>query len=507
MTHLSRNGLAVVVVVNVLWGGGLFVAYMVRDGAPPAQASVGTPGPAVTSGPPVPSGTVVTIAGTPLAATVAATGLPTLEQKRAHLEAGPTGNPADDAVVVRSTGTAKGPHGRWEDRTGIALPPPVVAGAPMDPTAVTVHVKDQPIQQALTAVGTALGAKLVIYPSYVLRQSPFPRVTLDADGQPLLEVLNELCAKAGLAAGTRSTSNWGYAPASADPATPVIGLQVQDADYGLGPWVTSGPFSFELQRVSHVSPISDAPGAQGSLTVTLAVQHEPKVVVLAEQPNPGATTLVDDDHHTLGAAPPPPVVRQPNGNVLARMFGLGGGPTPAAVGEPWNPFSGSLTLSLNGPPDLGRRIARLHLAPRFVIQTASERVEVPVKRDGPCVDRTIAGVHVLVGPLQVQGTQQCTCEVTFTLGAKSNSTNADPLSAAVRGLCPVLTDDRGRALPVPQRMSQGDFGSAFHAQFYWVQQEYGDGAQLLRPTKLVLDVPTAVQVVEVPVDLVDLPLP
>jgi hypothetical protein len=501
MTNLARNAVAVVAVVNVLWGGGLFVAYMVRDVTPPAQTLTATAGPAVASD------AVVTIAGPPVAGTVAATGLPTMEQKRAHLEAGPTGSAAADAVVVRSTGTARGPHGRWEDRTGVALSPPVVAGVPMDPTAVTVHVKDEPIQRALAEVGTAVGATLVIYPSYVLRQSPFPRVTLDADGLPLLEVVNQLCAKTGLAAGPRSTSNWSQAPASADPAAPVIGLQVQEANYGLGPWVTTGPFAFEVQRISHVSPISDEPGAQGSLTVTLALQHEPKVVVLGQQANAAATALVDDDHHTLGAAPPPPVARRPSGNLLARMFGLGGGgPAPAAPGEPWNPFTGTLMLTLNGPPDLGRRITRLHVAPRFVIQTASERVEEPVKRDGPTIDRVVGGVHVLVGPLQVQGSQQCTCEVTFDRGAKSTS-NADPLGAALQGLCPVLTDDRGRALPVPQRMSQGEVGSTVHAQFYWVQQQYGDGAQLLRPTKLVLDVPTAVQVVEVPVDLVDLPLP
>ncbi len=487
MTHLERNAVAVVGLVTVLWAGGLFVAHALRETPPPPHPTVAVqpvaPGVAVE-----PTVKAVSFAGTSVTATDA--GLPTLAEKRAHLESGP----ADEGQQI--TGH---PHARWEDRTGTLLPQP--AGLPATP--VTVHLRDRSIRQALADLGKAAGVKLVIFPPYQLQQMPFPKVTLDADGRPLLEVLNEFCAKTGLTAGTRPMRYAG-GPASADPASPVLGLQPLEIDGGFGPWVVSGPFAFEVQRVSHLAPIATGPEPSGdSLTVTLSVQHEPQLVVLGQDFQSAVTTAADEAGHSLvpavAPAPPPPAPIG-RGSILSRLFG--GRQTSVktfAVGR--QAPEGTVDLPLACPPTVGRRIAMLRLNPRFVVQAKSERVETPV--GAAAVEKTIGGISVRIGPSL--GSPAVNCPVVFTRVHQTDVEWAQ-MRSALSNVVPVMVDDHGHALPVPQRNGRQDNDMSITAQFYWYQQQYY-GSPILKPAKLVIDVPTALRSVEVPVEFKDLPLP
>ncbi len=494
MTNLERNAIAVVGLGSVLWAGGLFAAYVLRETPPPpppkppVPAVTATGAPTVAVAPP----TVVTLAGPPVVTTVADLGLPTLAEKRAHLA-----EPPADASTV----SASNPHGRWETRTGVELPPPPSLPA----TAVTVHLKGVSTRAALAEVGKAAGAKLVVFPSYAWRQTPFPAaITLDADHRPMMEVVNELCAKTGLACGSRTTSNEQGSPASADPAVGVLGLQPQDADGGPGPWVVSGPFAFEAQRVVHDSPIGA--GAASAVSVLMSVAHEPRIVVLGEPWQVAATEATDEAGHSL-LPPAPEAPASGAGSILGRIFGSHTvRRSTALVGQGWwGQSKGLLTIPLTCPPDAGRRITRLRLVPRFLIQEKSERIEVDVGA-GHTADtvRTAAGLTVTVGP--VTGLQQSNCTVTFARG-KQGDDDWEQLHAALRNVVPVLVDARGRALPVPQANPQSDVGSSVQLQFYWYQQEYYGGNTILKPAKLILDVPSALRSVDVPIEIHDLPLP
>lgn len=512
MTNLERNATAILGLGSVLWGGGLFVAYALRDAPPPvaapADARPALPTAAAGGGTQVLPATV-TIAGPPVATTVGATGLPTPEEKRAHLEAGP----ADD-----DSPSAGNPHGRWEDRTGVVLPPPSGLAA----TPVTVHLKGVPVRKALAEVGKAAGLRMVAFPPYVWRQTPFPAaVTLDADARPAMEVVNELCAKTGLAGGARTTVNWDGGPATTDPADPTLGFQPQDADGGLGPWVVTGPFSFEVQRVSHVAavppgPAAAADGGGGSLTVLLTMQHEPGVVVLGQQSEVAVTAATDEAGHSLlvdGTVATPPAAGPRRGSdgglaILGRLLGLGVQQTSTrtSAGPQWGPAQGTMSVSLACPPDVGRRIARLRLTPRFLIADQSERVEVPVGAGhAGDTERAAAGLAVTVGP--VNGTQQCSCVITYKRGRQTDA-EWDQLRAALGNVVPVLADARGRALPAPQNSYvRAATDRSISVMGQWFQQQYGGNETVLRPAKLVVNVPRALRAVDVPIELTDLPLP
>ena len=496
MTNLERNTIAVVGLASVLWAGGLFATYELRDAPPPPppKPSVAT----AAGAPAAPAGavTVVTLAGPPVVTTVAAMGLPTLAEKRAHLAAAPAdGNSA----------SVNGPHGRWEARTGIEQPAPPSLPA----TTISVHLKDVSTRAALTEVGKAAGVKLTVFPPYVWRQTPFPTaVTLDADNRPMMEVINELCAKTGLACGTRTTINYQGAPASADPAIGTLGLQPQDANGGPGPWVVAGPFMFEAQRVVHDSPVGAGPttGTAGAVSVVLSVTHEPKVVVLGQSWQLAPTEAVDEAGHSLV----PPAADAPArgaGSIIGRMFGgrtVRRGNASIAPGW-WGQSQGLLTVPLACPGDVGRRIARLKLVPQFLIQDKSERIAVDVGA-GHTADTVVkaAGLTVTVGP--VNGLQGCSCRVTFARGQQGDD-DWEQLRSALRNVVPVLADARGRALSAPQVNPQSDVGPSVQLQFYWNQQQYYGGDPILKPAKLIIDVPSAVRSVDVPVEFDDLPLP
>ena len=279
----------------------------------------------------------------------------------------------------------------------------------------------------------------------------------------------------------------------------------------------TGPFSFEVQRVSHVAPVTFGPAAAtggGSLTVTLTMQHEPAVVVLGQQLGVAVTAATDEAGHSLvtgtaAAMPPAAAPRQATGgrSFLARILGIGGGtPTQTFAGPQWRPAEGQMDVSLACPPDVGRRITHLRLTPRFLIADKSERVEVPVGVGHPGdTERAAAGLTVTVGP--VNGTQQCNCLITYKRGQQTDAEWAQ-LRDALANVVPVLTDARGRPLPTPQNSNvQATSDRSISVMGQWFQQQYGGNDTMLRPAKLVVNVPRTVRAVDVPIELTDLPLP
>ena len=518
MSQLERNLVGIVIVLSMLWGGGLLAAYLLKpddvvvstdtdtDGAgasgtfSPAQAKPPTPSagfvaPTPAAGNPAASTVSVALAGVTPATVVLvndpAAGLPTLAEKREHLHAA-------SATITPQRWPVMPQHPRWEDRRGTVLPPPATpAGAPsLNPPLFSVHFKDVPIATALTQVGRMAGVRIVPVPPQQWRYGTSPTVTLDVDQQPLMELLNELCCKAGLVPW-RSNGGWGM-PAVSRPSTrPTYAVQMGEVDQSMGPWVVSGPFSFEIVRISHV--VSLANGDAGQLSLQLNVSHDPKVTVLGQM----ADVVEASDEH--GAS----LVAQssPQGDNTGGWFGFGMRRRIFVETQgQWQSTDQPLNLQLAVTPNAGRQIVRMKVTAHFLLPTALEHLELPGVVAGDAKPQTVAGLTIAVTAPLPDNPFQVVRQITFTRGSQSDA-DWQTLRGIFPNLNTTLLDAQGAAAQRAYAYLQsGDDKTAVY-QYAWNGANWNGQQPNLKPAKLLIDVPKTLANVEVPIEFDHLPLP
>jgi hypothetical protein len=477
MSGIERGIITVVVLGSLLWGTALALVYLLRDqsaGLPTNPVAVQV-GPASNAAPADPGARIF-----PATVAPATTAEPTLEQKRKYLV---------DFWGQAESGNR--PHGRWEDRSGQLLAAPTVESAStpatqpaaemnLASTPVSIHVANLPARAALAALAHAAGIKVAVLPRGAWQQSEFPSASLDADGKPMIEVLNELCCKVGLTGNANMGWNWDI-PTLADPAERLMILQVQSPDEAMGPWIVSGPFGFEVTQVDHTAELNPGADAAGTVQITLSVEHEPRMVLAGQSCQLKATEAVDD-----------------KGNKLTGWS--------QAQSESWGDANGSISVLLTCPKDCGRTIARLSGIERFLVQTSARRIELPIGADASEMNKTVGELNLTIGPWQLNFPQQIHCAFTLQRG------NMDDVQWARRAralgnLHPVLLDANGTPLPAGHPMNSSNYGRSATCDYMWIQQMYYGNETLLRPAKLRVDIPTDFEVVDVPVHFENLPLP
>ena len=520
MTRVERSILVGVVILSMIWAGGLLVDYMMQSDEAPVAATLATP--------PIGAAGATTMPSLPAMSSLSATiasGVPTPQEKRKNISAFWAGHGLQNAMSR--------PHARWEDRKGVILPPPpdlnnanaaetdsTKSDSSLSATLVSLHLDGAPLRAALLELGKQANAKFVVFPPFVWRQTAFPPITIDVDHQPLIEVVNEICCKAGLTSGWRMNRWGGGEPATADPATPVMPLEAQLVDNALGPWVVSGPFAFEVEQVDHFIPLGNPAGAlptdalpTGAVNLSLVVQHEPKIVVLAVQPVT-ATEAVDENGLSLlppasratstSPAPATPTTITAARSLVASLFGVR--PSVRRAPGPWQPAGSPMQIGLNCPVNAGKWIERVKFAPKFLVQARSETMTIAIKSPMDPVQQTLAGMQVEVAPLVVQNQQFCNDSITYTR-AQQTDEQWQQMQVALQSIKPVLLDANSQAFPQPQASFQQQSDQSITIQYTWVQQQYTQEFTSLVPAKMVLTLPSVLRVVNVPVEFNHLPLP
>jgi hypothetical protein len=492
MSGFERAIIVLAVLVSLLWGAGLTVAYMFRNDtgvtmpapaaapnvSPTPSAQPASPEPSQSQTPPPPGDPGASIFSA-VSRPPSAPPDPATDDKRKYLTQFWNEN-------LRAAGSQ--PHGRMEDRTGALLDSPKYIDPPttqpdtrpsLDPMPITLHLANQPARAALAAFGRAANAKIALLPRGAWNRADFQPVSFDTDNKPLLEVLNQLCCKLGIASGVSTRFNWNI-PALADPATPLMTLQLQGADEGMGPWAISGPFGFEVTQINHSAPINSGPTPSGTLNLSISVIHEPRIIVLGET----AITVkeaVDD-----------------RGNNLVSQF------IPAfdAIGD----ADGQIMAGLSCPPNYGHTITRFTGFADFLIRTSAKRIEVPVSTNGAVYKTTINGAEITISGWQRNGSQQTQCMITLSHPGV-NATRWARASRALANLHPVLLDASGNAFPAGQGMNMNSSLGTASCTYLWIQQYFGGDQNFLTPAKLVVDIPTGFAMVQVPIHFENLPLP
>jgi hypothetical protein len=527
MSIPERKIIAVAMLLSLLWGAGLFAVYMLRDSTEashPGQLAA----PEIVRGDepvaPAPAPMIVRGALTfPASGAVVPITLDVDARRKQLTEV--------RSHIAGENRQQYGWQSRYQDRTGQVLvsaiaPTTVPSTSPstspntspsIAATLVTVHLTKASLRQALVAVANAAKVKISVAPSgWIDSSADLPPISLNADSQPLMEVMNEILCKSASQLSAPGMSMWGGEVSATDPATPVLHLEHQQADASLGPWEISGPFSFEVQRMFHAAPLfdrADAGSDSATAQVTLKMTQEPSVVVLGASQQPTVTEAADDKGHSLisDVAPETPVQREGFswGGLLAAAVGLSTPPpADASTSENWTSDGQGITLQLRCPPDVGHTLAKLTGTERLLIQQKSARLELPIASPPVDQDKVIGGVSLTVSGWQVFSAQQCSFRLTFHRTSQ-DATQWGRLQAAIRKLNPVLFDASGAPFPAARTWNSGANGmnDCFCEYMFQDNGNGRDESQTRKPARLLVDLPTAFITLEVPFHFENLPLP
>jgi hypothetical protein len=504
MSSLERAIIVLAVIVSLLWGAGLTIAYMFRDdngttASPPAAVpSVTQPPPPQAATPPpatpqpqTPQASVQAAppGGDPGASIFSAVARPqsvppepTAEEKRKYIagfwkQSQNSYSQESRARLEARTGSLlSDPHYQTEATTKPDTRPS------LDPTLITLHIDKLPARAAFAAFGRTAKTKIALLPRGAWNRVTSNPISFDADNKPLLEVLNQLCCAGGITSGLAEQFNWDM-PAPADPGSPLMTLQLQNDNEGMGPWAISGPFGFEVTQIDHSAPINAGPTPGGNLAVLFSVIHEPRIVLLGQSPQVKVTEAVDD-----------------RGNNLTPTITYPAGPPPLVQS------TGQINAGLPCPANYGRTITRLTGSVTFLIQTSAERIEIPITGNMQPFIRNIDGVALTIDQWQTDSPQQIRCAMHLRYDGADDA-HWLQLAQALGNLHPVYLDASGTPLPAAHPMSLNTYQGQANADYLCIQQFYGGSDDMLHPAKLILDFPTGFELVEVPVHFENLPLP
>lgn len=346
-----------------------------------------------------------------------------------------------------------------------SLPDSSPAGA----TLVTVtHAATQ--RDALIQIARAANVRIGSTRPGLFHTKSLDGFSIDLEQKPLLEAIYETCSRAGWmiesiepAIGAATTQ-----PASNKPPGKIV-LQPAPAKHGVGIWSTTGPFLFEVVSVDHAV---DLPvGASGDeVSVEIRTWTEPKLRAFNVARGLSIRAAEDELGHALPAR-----------------------------GIDANATDGETKLRLGVPPDCGRRIARLSMVDRCFIQRTSSVIEM--KWGDSITAQVIEGMKVSMTTKLDPGT----CHVTLTVGRGERSRlDWGDLRLAMSDLFPLLLDTAGAPMQSFHLHEQSG-NDPLTIKYSWSNSDTRGRPQ--PAGKVVLDFPTDVKWVDVPVELRDLPLP
>jgi len=389
-------------------------------------------------------------------------------------------------------------HARWESHRGASIP--TTLPADLSATLVSVHLSNVPGQKALSEFSKQTGIHLSLLTQDISSRPVCGPVTLSVDNLPLLEAINELSCQAGFE--PYDPRMWGQQDGIlSTPQKPRIALSMQNVDSMMGPWEVSGPFAFEVQQISHSVDLNDK--ASAPVHLTLGLQHEPKMILLNQSRSVTVIEATDDKgNHLAGYAPVEP--NPPKQGLWSSLLG-GRAHYVLPAAATWGSLDQPLGIDLQYPSDPGHKIVSLRGKVQFLLETKVQSIELAASEKPS--EQNVAGMKCTLGPLVINSPQVFSCTILLKRGSFSQA-NWDLIAASISGLKPIILDDQGKPLRDAQRqMTSSNYTSDFaSASYMWWVQFDGNGDPP-KPAKVMLDVPTEVRQIEVPISFENLPLP
>jgi hypothetical protein len=368
------------------------------------------------------------------------------------------------------------------------------------PSLITLHLHEVTPEQAYAEIARQAHAELSCYPPSLWTSGDWPAVTLSADREPFWQVVRRLAEQTGV--GPRLVGDELRIARPPLPGRRAPGLPVGVGVDSSAPAAVSGAFFIVATRVSRTRSIDLNSGDErGDFNVGLAVLAEPKMRVL--QVSPVRLEAADDE---LGHSLLPTIVRPERSAYTA---------TPR--NGVWQ-----TSLALQYPParQAGQRIAHLRGTMSAIIQTRSDRAEIPHLDDVQDLDGHVGQISFTIERFRKAGSlfelllsveRGGRSQAEWTRLRQTIATN--PISVQAPDGSPLLS--RG----VSQSLSDEKIDLTCR---FWLDRTRHNAAPaqapILKPEpqveadeqasfKMVWEVPLESKMIDIPFELTDLPMP
>jgi hypothetical protein len=348
------------------------------------------------------------------------------------------------------------------------------------PSPITLDLKDVPPAQALERILQQARAPLLTDPPNLLTAKNLKPVSLNVDHRPFWEVVQTVCARAGLE----------MAPISRHNHEIGMGVIQSGAEWLDKPLVVSGPLLIRADRLARISTIRLKPPQETleEFEISLTVFAEPKLRVLDFSSSVKLEEVVDELGHSL--IPP-----TEEGDVAANadVFGTGHN----AHTSRWE-----VGATLHHPKGSGTKIAKFRGSTRLQVQTRAATLEAPLS-SASGMTRTLDGLRVAV---KTADNAKCALSV-FREGRSDLEWYLVRLQLTA-GRARLL-DEQGQVIargqPAPDMEESPDNQRIDLRQKFTRESEAKKRPS--EATKLEWEFPTQIRELSVPFMLTDLPIP
>jgi hypothetical protein len=336
------------------------------------------------------------------------------------------------------------------------------------PSLITMHFNDVTPDVVFQTLSKQCYIDLRPFPDNLWLQQTWPRVSLDIDHQPFWSAMQTIAAKTGadiqlVNDGVRIARTVGVPPRAA------------------GPWVVHGPFMVVATQINRTQTIAlggPAGGTRSDFSLQMAVYAEPKIRILPQNFAVRLDTAVDDLGNNLIA----------QGAPISPFYGGGGGV--------WN-----LYAPLHYPDHPGTRITLFHGETAFLLQTQSQRLEVPNLLRVRQFSRVIGGIPITI--FETHKTAPRTFDLRLAVYRDPTDARWNYIQQTINQRLKVY-DFAGQAMPIRGMSSRGDAANnqmEFTLTFAGADQPTGE------PNRLDWEIPTETKLMTVPFEFKDLPMP
>jgi hypothetical protein len=332
---------------------------------------------------------------------------------------------------------------------------------------VTLNVTNVPAMTAIDELAKQSGYS--IKPGYNgMFRGKGPNISISATQQPFWVVMRDILTRA----------NWSLYSNGGDNSH---AIQIAPANYGGGAVRAAasimGPFFTTVSNIERENTVGMATPQNTTRTIHIQLQSyiEPKIVASEVSYEPMVDEAVDDNGNSMMPAPGPDRRNMQGGRGIG-WYGRVSLPYPTT-----NP---------------GTHIAKLkgHVPAR--IRMGSEPVEITDPLNAAETAKTVGGKRVTFKSLKKQNNGQYILELVFY---RDNQDQQEFWRMTSQGLQLHLTDGQGREASYYNNGGSSDQTSS--------TQRFGFNNVQAPPVKLIIEVPTGMQEISIPFELVNLPLP
>jgi hypothetical protein len=329
-----------------------------------------------------------------------------------------------------------------------------------------MHFKDAEPKAVFAELSRQCYAELKPFPDNLWEMPGGSKVTIDIDHQPFWTAMKQITDKTGI-----------------DLQQYNEGSRLMRGGFRMNsPYTTvRGPFLVLATQVDYSQTVmlANGGGANANFALHLVAYSEPKIQVLSSTSAVKLEEAVDDAGNSL----------MPIGPDNRGYYGGSGGT--------WN-----LYAQLHHPDHPGQKIARIRGSAKFVIQTKSQKIEIPAASIKETA-QVIGDMPVVIHDLKKNG-EIWELRLSATPDALGN--RWAQLQQSVQSRLQIV-DAQGQPLDHRGMSSRGGTNGIEFTIMFSPSNRPNDNRASTDPKKLLWEVPTGTKEISVPFDFKDVPMP